>query len=452
MLEIKNKIRSFLGQDDRSKNVNKNSLVIIICKGISMLISFFLLPLTIGYVESETYGIWVTISSIVAWLSIFDIGMGNGLRNKFVEYRAKGDNVMVKKYVSTTYAMLTIIFIPLLVVLLIVNPFLDWNSILNVDTKEDLHMVFAVVLSYFSINFILSTINTVLIADQRPGESSVRNVVQHLIVLITIIVLTHTTSGSLMNLCLTLCLVPLVVMFLFNIMLFNGKYKEISPSLKDVELPLVKDLLNLSLKFFYLQIVALILFQITNFIIIRYYSANDVTLYNVAYKYFTLPTGFFSAISTPIWAAIAEALVKNDYIWIRNALKRYSYVLMFFVAGEIIMILLSTPVYRLWMRGTIDDIPFVMSLICMISSCVLMSTNVYVSALCGAGYLKLQMFFCLISPIVFIALCYLFIKVLQFGVWSVPLANLLANVYGLIVAPWQCYQVFFKNKKGLLTA
>ena len=447
-----NRISLFLGQDERSRNVNKNSFVIIVCKGISMLISFFLLPLTIGYVNSDTYGVWVTVSSIVAWLSVFDIGMGNGLKNKFVEYRARGDNKMVKRYVSTTYAMLGIIFVPLLIVLLIINPFIDWNGLLNIDTVEDLHMVFAIVLSYFSINFILSTINTILIADQRPGESSVITVIQHLLVLITIIILTHTTSGSLMNLCLTLCLIPLFIILIFNILLFKGKYKDIRPSIYDVKFSLVKDLLNLSLKFFYLQIVSLVLFQLTNFIIIRYYSANDVTLYNVAYKYFTLPTGFFAAISTPIWAAIAESLVKQDYSWITKALRRYTFILMLFVVGEIIMLLLSSPVYKIWMRDTIDDIPFIMSLICMLCSCVLMSTNVYVNALCGAGYLRLQMIFCIISPVAFVVLCYLFIKVFQLGVWSVPLANLIANIYGLIVAPWQCYQVFFRKKKGILVA
>ena len=89
MKSVTNRIKKFLGQDERSKNVNKNSVVIFACKGATMLISFFLLPLTIGYVDSETYGIWVTISSMAAWLHVFDIGMGNGLKNKFVEWLNK---------------------------------------------------------------------------------------------------------------------------------------------------------------------------------------------------------------------------------------------------------------------------------------------------------------------------------------------------------------------------
>lgn len=446
------RIRLFLGQDERSKNVNKNSVVMFVCKGASMLISFFLLPLTIGYVDSETYGIWVTISSIAAWMSVFDIGMGNGFKNKFVECRAKGDDVMAKKYVSTTYAMLSFVFIPILILFLIINPFINWNSVLNVETVEDLHLVFAIVVSYFALNFILSTINTVLIADQRPGDSSVRMVIQQLSLLITIIVLTKTTSGSLTNLCLALCAVPLVIITLFNITLFSGRYKNIRPSIKSIEFPLIKGLLNLSLKFFYLQIVALVLFQLTNFIIIHYYSANDVTLYNVAHKYFTLPNGFFVAVSTPIWAAVADALTKQDYDWIRASLRRYTYILLVFVLGEVLMLGIAQPVYKIWMGTTIGHIPFLISLLCMLSASVSMSTNVYVSALCGAGYLKLQMLFCLVSPAVFIVLCLFFIKVLHWGVWCILAANLIANIYGVLVAPLQCYLVFYKQKGGLWNA
>lgn len=452
MQDLLERFKSFLGQDERSRNVNKNSVVVFVCKGITMLISIFLLPLTVGYVDSATYGIWVTISSMAAWLSIFDIGMGNGLKNKFVECRAKGDIILAKKYVSTTYAMLCLIFIPLLVVFLIINPMINWNSIMNVETTENLNLIFAIVVAYFSLNFILSTINTILIADQRPGDSSIRTVVQQLSLLLTIIILTKTTTGSLMNLCLALCLVPLAIIVLFNITLFSSRYKDIKPSIKCVELPLIKDLLNLSFKFFYIQIVALILFQLTNFIIIHYYSADDVTLYNVAHRYFFMPTGFFMAISMPIWAAVTDALTKQDYGWIRAALKRYTFILMLFIGGECVMLLTAPPVYEIWMGNTIGNIPFLMSFICMLSACVNMSTSIYVNALCGAGYLKIQMFFCVFSPIAFLILCWLFINVLHLGVWCILLANLLANIYGVLVAPLQCYMVFYRRRGGLWNA
>ena len=417
-----------------------------------MLIGFFLLPLTVGFVNSETYGIWVTISSMASWLSVFDIGMGNGLKNKFVACRAKGDNAMAQKYVSTTYAMLCVIFVPLLCLFLAVNPFIDWNTILNESTVENLNLVFAIVIGYFCINFIFSTINIILTADQRPGESSVRQLIQQVITFVTILALTKVTEGSLLKLCVALCIIPLVVIVVFNITLFSGRYKRVRPRFKSIDMSLIKDLLNLSLKFFYLQSVAMVLFHLTSFIIIHYYGAEDVTLYNVAHKYFFIPNAFFTAISTPIWASVADALNKNDYRWVQVALKRYTIILGIFIAGECLMLLLAQPVYHVWMGNKIGHIGFLISFLCMASACVTMSNTIYVHALCGAGILKMQMFFCIVSPIVFIALCLFFIKVLHWGVWCILLANLLANVYGVIIAPLQCYLVFFRKKAGLWNA
>ena len=45
----------------------KNVALMAILKGISILISFILVPVTIDYVDANTYGIWLTLSSMIAW-------------------------------------------------------------------------------------------------------------------------------------------------------------------------------------------------------------------------------------------------------------------------------------------------------------------------------------------------------------------------------------------------
>src|SRR5665647_3802680 len=99
----------FTKGQDRSIKIKKNILASFVIKGLSIAISLVLVPLTINYVNPTQYGIWLTLSSIVAWFSFFDIGFGNGLRNKFAESKATGNTEKAKIYVSTTYAILCII-------------------------------------------------------------------------------------------------------------------------------------------------------------------------------------------------------------------------------------------------------------------------------------------------------------------------------------------------------
>ncbi len=118
---------------ERSVRAKKNIVSSLVIKGASIAISFLTLPITLNYVDSSTYGVWLTMSSIVGWFVFFDVGLTQGLRNKFAEAKTIGDYRLARVYVSTTYAILAIIFVGVWIVFLIVNNFLDWSKILNVS-------------------------------------------------------------------------------------------------------------------------------------------------------------------------------------------------------------------------------------------------------------------------------------------------------------------------------
>ena len=97
------KMLDFIKQGtDRSVAVKKNIVGSLFVKGCSIIISLLIVPLTLGYVSSDLYGIWLTLSSIIMWLNFFDIGFTLGLKNKLTEAIALGDMQRGKVLVSTT--------------------------------------------------------------------------------------------------------------------------------------------------------------------------------------------------------------------------------------------------------------------------------------------------------------------------------------------------------------
>ena len=92
-------IAFILPEDTRGRKISKNVIGLGLLQGIGLLTSYLLVPLTIDYVSSSQYGIWLTISSIVSWFALLDVGLGTGLRNKLTEALANGDTVLAKKYV-----------------------------------------------------------------------------------------------------------------------------------------------------------------------------------------------------------------------------------------------------------------------------------------------------------------------------------------------------------------
>ncbi len=435
----------FFGGSERSVKAKKNIAAMVVIKGGNILLGLLLVPLTLHYVSSETYGIWLAISSMVAWFSFFDIGINNGLKNRLAEALAHDDIPLAKRYVSTTYALLILIFIPLMVILLVVAPMLDWYSILNLkqEAVEGLLASVCIVITYFCIDFILSTINVVLTADQRPADAAFRTLVQQALSLLVIYVLTLTTRGSLINLCLALCACPLVVVSMFNLSLFSGRYKQIAPSIKDVDFSTAPDLFKLGIQFFIIQIAFVIQYQMTNFLIIHYFGATEVTEYNIAYKYFNVPYMLWVTMLTPLWASVTDAIAKNDYPWVKGAVKKYLLLFIVFLAGTLLMFAVSSPLYRLWVGDSVS-VPADMSLWVMVFNLSMMYGAIFVNVLNGAGILKVQTIASLVSPFVFLGACYLFIK-LGWGVKSVLIASVISNFNGLLFAPVQCFRLIHNH-------
>ena len=63
---------------------------------VSVLINFLLVPLTLNYLNPTRYGIWLTLTSVINWVNVLDIGLGTGLRNKFAEALATNDDGLAR--------------------------------------------------------------------------------------------------------------------------------------------------------------------------------------------------------------------------------------------------------------------------------------------------------------------------------------------------------------------
>lgn len=424
----------------RSVKAKKNICWMLLIKGGNVLIGILLIPMTLGYVNSDTYGLWIALSSMIAWISFFDIGINNGLKNNLAKALAIGDHDKAKTYISTTYGILTLIFIPLMFMLLCAIPYVDWYSLLNISHADRLSASICVIVAYFCINFILSTIDIVLIADQRPADASFRGLIQQIVSLVIIFILTRTTQGSLLNLCLALCIPPVVIIALFSFTLFKGRYKQMAPSLKSIDFRQAPVLMKLGIQFFIIQIAGIIQYQMINFLIMRYYGAENVVSYNISYKYFNVLAMLWGIIIAPAWVAVTDAITKGEYGWVARMKHKYLQLFCVFACLGILMLLLSDVAYNLWIGDKVT-VGIEISVVVLLYILVAMFGGIFVSIINGSGQLRLQMYASIVSPFVFISAFYLFSHIWQLGLISVILAAIISNFNGFVIAPLQCRQI-----------
>ena len=446
-----NKIKDFFNKgNSRSIQAKKNIIGSLLLKVISILISILMVPLTLHYVSPAKYGIWLTLSSIVAWMSFFDIGFTHGLRNRFAEAKAKNDTSLARTYVSTSYFYICSIFLGLWITLMFVNQFINWAEALNIDSKsaKEVSILAYIIFSYFCLQFIFKIVSTVASADQKPALASSIDLSCQLVSIISIYILTKLTTGSLINLGLALGIAPTIVMIIANIYLFKTKYRKYAPSYKFVKKEYAKDIMSLGIKFFVVQIAAIIQYQTVLFLIAHYFSTQQVTSYNIAYRYFGILQMGFAILVTPLWSGSTDAFQKNDFEWIKNAVKKYLLAaISLFVIG-IGMLYSSQTIYNLWLGKGIINISFIVSSLCFLFIITSIYGNIFVFVINGIGAIQIQFYSSLITPIIFISLALFCIKQLNLGVESILISSIISNLFGIIIAPIQYYLIIYKNKKN----
>ncbi|MCL5029601.1 MAG: oligosaccharide flippase family protein, partial [Bacteroidetes bacterium] len=286
-------------------------------KGFSILISFLLVPLTLNYLDTTKYGIWLTISGIVEWLGFFDIGLGNGLRNKLAEALALKDYDNAKIYVSTTYAVLILIIAVVYLLFVIINPFLNWARILNSsqNLNNTLSLIIMIIVTFYSLRFVLQLIGVVFKADQIPAFNNSLTPLANILSLIGILIISKFSSGNLLYLCFIYSAPPVIILVIASIYFYKKKYGYLKPEVNSIKLKYFKSLAGLGIQFFVIQIAVLIMFSTDNIIIAQILGPAEVAPYNIAFRYFGIPVMFMSIIMTPFWSASTEALSIGEIGW-----------------------------------------------------------------------------------------------------------------------------------------
>jgi len=433
---------------ERSVNAKKNILASFIIKGGSIAVSLVSVPLTINYVSPPQYGIWLTLSSLVGWFSFFDIGFGNGLRNRFAEAKAKGEDELARIYVSTTYAVLTIISLIVLLLFAFVNPFLDWPKILNTDSSmaQELSLLAMIVFGYFCLDFVLQLIVIILNADQKPAKASFFGFLAGFLSLVIIFILTKVTSGNLVYLGISFVGTQLIVLLSASIYFFNSKYKKYAPSRKYVKFRYAKNLMNLGIKFFVIQIAFILVYQTTVIIIAQLFKPEAVVPYNIAFKYFSVIPMVFNIIMTPFWSAYTEAYVKEDFDWIRKSMKHLQRIWIGFLLLGSVMLACSNIVYRLWV-GPLVVVPFYLSATIFGYIIINAWCTIFSVFLNGVGKVKLQLYSGIIGALLNVPLAIMLGK--QIGITGVVMSTLILAVINAMWSPIQYKKIMAKTASGI---
>lgn len=433
----------------RSSLLQKNILASFLIKGWSAVIVLLLVPVTLHCLGDYKNGIWLTISSMLLWIDNMDIGLGNGLRNKIAEYMAHHEVHRARQLVSSTFALLSCIIIPVILILAVLILSCDTYQIFNASPSiiSDLDTVLIVTVLLVCTTFVFKLIGNFYMGMQLPAVSNLLIAIGQTLALIGTYIVYWSGSHSLMYIAIVNTVAPLFVYLIAFPYTFLYKYPQLRPSFRLIDFKEAKAVVNTGIQFFIMQISSVILFMTSNILISNLFTPSMVTPYQITYRYFSILLVAFTVICMPFWNATTDAYERGDIEWIRDATRKLRLMIIGIIACMTLMVVLSPWVYSIWIGDSIT-IDIRMSIVMASYIFILIYSMRYSYFINGIGKLRLQLIFTTSAAILYIPLAYLTTQYTHDIIWFMMVMCLI-NIPGLIVNRIQFYKLINGTAKGI---
>jgi O-antigen/teichoic acid export membrane protein len=373
---------------------------------------FISVALTVRYLGIERYGLWLTISTLLAWLNLTDFGVGNALINKLSHASGRNQQGEAQNYVATAFWMLSLVGVLIIFAGIILGRSLPWASMLNVKSVEaGLELPLAITLSFviYGLGFPLSITRNVYSGYQEGYYANLWDIAANVLSLISLVIVTRFNVG-----------LPLLVAAVFGtrqivlaasaLFLFGSHRPWLMPSPRQVRKANLRPLLGLGMMFILLQVSALLISQTDNIVIIRVLGPAQVAIFGTTWKLFSYVGVLKSWFLAPLWPAYGEAYSRLDVYWIRRTL-RYSLltsvILTSLVSGG--LAIFAREIVRVWAGP--DLVPSINLVVSMALLQVMWAwTEPFVYFLNGISRLRGQMLYGLGTALISVAFKIIFVS------------------------------------------
>lgn len=327
-----------------------------IIKGLSLILSMFSMPLYIKYFNNnEVLGVWYTILSLLTWINMCDLGLGSGLRNHLTEYLARRDYKSAERAISSTYAILSLIIIPIILVMCTIINCVDIKSAFGVTYEgidnSVLQKTIIILLCGVGIHFILKTTNSVVYAMQLSSVNNLLSLIASLLPLLFISLYEGTdASMNLEVLSFVHAFSINIPLFVAGVVLFSTQTgRKCRPHVRSVSINMAKSMLTLGIKFFCAQVFFMFLISTNELFISRLYSPSEVVVYNIYYKAFMVIGSLFMIALTPIWSRVTKDYAEEKYERIKKTNRILYWISLLAVVAECCLAFVLQWVFNVWL-------------------------------------------------------------------------------------------------------
>ena len=316
-----------LAGDERSRERDRRIALTAVSSaaatGIGAVVSLITIPLTVRYLGTQGYGLWVTIASATALLSFADLGLSSGLVNAISETQATHDVRAARRFVASAFYLLVLIAGAIALGVGLLFPHVDWAGVFNVDSTSVASVAGPAFLVFVAVTLVgvpVGIAPRIRSGYQEGYANGAWQAVGSIASLVAVVV-AILAGATLPWLVLALGAGPLVASVLNGGALLRRR-PWLTPRVRDVTRRAGGTILRLGLLFFIVQIAGIAAVETDNLVIARILGVTSVTQYAVPMKLFLFVPLVSNLVVTPLWPAYREALTRRDVPWVMRSLRR----------------------------------------------------------------------------------------------------------------------------------
>ena len=123
--------------DERYRRIVLTTASSVAVRTAGVVAGLVAVPLLLGFLGKERYGLWTAVTSIVTWASLFDLGLSNGLVNLVARAHGREDRAEARAAFATAFTALLGIALVLGLGLVLLLPAVSWSSFLGAQGVMD---------------------------------------------------------------------------------------------------------------------------------------------------------------------------------------------------------------------------------------------------------------------------------------------------------------------------
>lgn len=344
---------------ERSRRAALTSISILVAHAASVASGFVSVPLALGYLGVERYGLLVVVVSVSALLSLGDLGIGNALVNAVADAQARGSRGETIAVISAATLIVGAAISTLVAIAVVfVYPRVSWDAALNVQGSAGAGeagpaVLAAVLLAAATVVFNLA--QQVRRAHQEGYWNSAFTAAGSVLSLVVVAAVTQTGFG-LMGVVMAVLGVPMLAAAANAAVLLGRDRPWLRPSISTATLSAARELITPGLGFFLYQAALVFAWPTLDTLIAsRVSDTRAAAEYAIAAKLFLLPTTMVLAVLMPLWPAYRDALARGETDWVRHTLTKSLWrTFGFMLPSSLLIIAAADFIVELWIGTAVE--------------------------------------------------------------------------------------------------